>query len=36
MKRKPLNWILPPEIEARLGEGTYGRQRAILEAGHRL
>ncbi len=34
MKRKQLNWTLPPEIEARLGEGTYGRQRAIFEAGH--
>jgi hypothetical protein len=34
MKRKVLNWTLPPEIEARLGEGTYGRQRAIFEAGH--
>ncbi len=36
MKRKQLNWTLPPEIEARLGEGTYGRQRAIFEAGHLL
>lgn len=34
MKRKPLNWTLPPEIEARLGEGTYGRQRVIAEANH--
>jgi len=34
MKRKPLNWTLPPEIEARLGEGTYGRQRTIAEANH--
>jgi len=34
MKRKALNWTLPPEIEARLGEGTYGRQRALFEAGH--
>jgi hypothetical protein len=36
MKRKPLNWTLPPEIEARLGESTYGRQRAIAEADHLL
>lgn len=34
MKRKPLSWTLPSEIEARLGEGTYGRQRAMFEAGH--
>lgn len=36
MKRKNLNWKLPDAIEARLGEGTYGRQRAIFEAGHLL
>jgi len=36
MKRKPLNWTLPPEIEARLGESTYGRQRVIAEANHLL
>lgn len=36
MKRKTLNWTLPPEIEARLGEGTYGRQRVIAEANHLL
>ncbi len=36
MKRKPLNWTLPPEIEARLGESTYGRQRVIAEADHLL
>jgi hypothetical protein len=36
MKRKPLNWTLPPEIEARLGESTYGRQRVISEADHLL
>ncbi len=36
MKRKTTNWKLPPEIEARLGEGTYGRQRAIFESGHLL
>jgi hypothetical protein len=35
-KRKPLNWTLPPEIEARLGESTYGRQRVISEADHLL
>ncbi len=36
MKRSPLNWTLPQEIEARLGENTYGRQRVIDEAGHLL
>ena len=36
MKRKPLNWTLPAEIEERLGESTYGRQRVIAEAGHLL
>ncbi len=36
MKRKPLNWALPPEIEARMGEGTVGRQRVIAEADHVL
>ncbi len=36
MKRKALNWNLPPEIEARLGEGSYGRQRTIAEADHVL
>ena len=36
MKRKPLNWKLPAQIEARLGEGTYGRQRVIAEADHLL
>jgi hypothetical protein len=35
-KRKTLNWTLPAEIEARLGESTYGRQRTIAEAGHVL
>lgn len=34
MKRKTLLWTLPPEIEARLGESSYGRQRSIFEAGH--
>jgi len=36
MKRKQYNWILPPEIESRLGDSTYGRQRAILGADHLL
>jgi hypothetical protein len=36
MKRRSLNWTLPPEIEARLGENSYGRQRAIFEAGYLL
>ena len=36
MKRKQFLWQLPPEIEVRLGENTYGRQRAIFEADHLL
>lgn len=36
MKRKSYNWTLPPEIESRLGETTYGRQRAIAGGGHLL
>lgn len=36
MKRKTYNWTLPPEIESRLGETTYGRQRAIAGGGHLL
>lgn len=36
MKRKQYNWELPKEIERRLGENTYGRQRAIYEADHLL
>ena len=36
MKRKQFFWQLPPEIEVRLGENTYGRQRAIFEADHLL
>ena len=36
MKRKDFFWTLPPEIEARLGKSTYGRQRAIHEADHLL
>lgn len=35
-RRKPLTWTLPPQIEARLGESSYGRQRAIAEADHVL
>lgn len=35
-KRKTINWTLPAEIEARLGENSYGRQRVIAEAGHVL
>lgn len=35
-RRKLLNWTLPPQIEARLGESSYGRQRAIAEADHVL
>lgn len=35
-KRKTFDWKLPPEIEARLGDDTYGRQRAIYEVGHLL
>ncbi len=36
LKRKKYNWELPIEIENRLGESSYGRQRAIFEAGHLL
>lgn len=36
MSRKRRSWQLPPEIEARLGEGSYGRQRSIFEGGHLL
>ena len=36
MRRKTFSWQLPREIEARLGETTYGRQRAICEAEHLL
>ncbi|MFN2427979.1 MAG: hypothetical protein ABR587_16200 [Candidatus Binatia bacterium] len=28
MRRDDIQWILPPEIEARLGHGSFGRQRA--------
>jgi hypothetical protein len=30
----PATWILPDAIRARLGQTTYGRQRAIIEDGH--
>lgn len=36
MKRKSFPWELPPEIEERLGENSYGPQRAIFEVGHLL
>jgi len=36
MKRKQRNWELPALIEARLGDSSYGRQRAIFEDGHLL
>lgn len=36
MKRKQYGWELPQEIEQRLGESSYGRQRAIFEADHLL
>ena len=36
MKRHEIQWALPPEIEARLGEGAFGRQRAIYAGGHLL
>ncbi|HBO44511.1 MAG TPA: hypothetical protein DD670_11370 [Planctomycetaceae bacterium] len=36
MKRKTFQWTLPPEIERRLGDSSYGRQRAIFEAGNLL
>ncbi|MDQ8185384.1 hypothetical protein [Pelagicoccus sp. SDUM812002] len=36
MPRKPYDWQLPPEIESRLSEDSYGPQRAISEAEHLL
>ena len=36
MIREHFDWKLPPEIEARLSDITYGRQRAIYEADHLL
>jgi hypothetical protein len=36
MRRKAFSWTLPNAIEARLGESTYGRQRAIFEDEHLL
>lgn len=32
----PPSWNVPDAIRSRLGENTYGRQRAIFEAGHLL
>lgn len=32
----PPNWTLPDSIRSRLGQKTYGRQRAIIEEGHLL
>ncbi|WP_309386807.1 CorA family divalent cation transporter [Cerasicoccus frondis] len=34
--RTQFKWQLPPAIEARLGDATYGRQRTIFEDGHLL
>ena len=36
MPRKNYHWTLPPEIESRLGDDSYGSQRVIKEAGHLL
>lgn len=36
MARRKFNWQLPVEIENRLGDTTYGRQRTIFEKGHLL
>ncbi len=36
MARRKFNWQLPAEIENRLGDTTYGRQRTIFEKGHLL
>ena len=36
MRREDYLWQLPAAIEARLGESTYGRQRAIYEDDHLL
>ncbi len=36
MRRKAFSWTLPHAIEARLGESTYGRQRAMFEDDHLL
>ncbi|HEY1171507.1 MAG TPA: CorA family divalent cation transporter [Verrucomicrobiae bacterium] len=32
----PANWKLPDSIKTRLGQASYGRQRAIIEEGHVL
>ena len=36
MTRRKFNWQLPEEIENRLGDTTYGRQRTIFEKGYLL
>ena len=36
MRRRQYDWQLPAAIERRLGETTYGRQRAIFEDNHLL
>ncbi len=36
MRRKQYHWTLPDKIDRRLGESTYGRQRAIYEDEHLL
>ena len=36
MARRKFNWKLPQEIEDRLGDTTYGRQRTIFEKDHLL
>lgn len=36
MARRKFNWQLPVEIENRLGDTTYGRQRTIFEKDHLL
>lgn len=36
MKRSQYKWTLPKEISARLGQESWGAQRAIFEAGHLL
>ena len=36
MKRKEFSWQLPEKIVHRLGDTSYGRQRAIFEDDHLL
>jgi len=36
MKRQQYTWQLPEAIEVRLGDASYGRQRAMFEEGHLL